>query len=142
MNYCRQCATCQRTTFSIQAPQGLERPSPIPHLLFTRISMDLLSLPPKVRKEHGQEIIYDQVWTIVDPFSQYVKIIPLTKNATADNLITKFFYHIYLDWGMPQAIVSDQDAKFTSKPWKDFCKTFNIHQSMSTVYHPRTNGQS
>ena len=62
--------------------------------------MDFLSLPPKVRKEHGQEIILDQVWTIVDRFSQYVKVLPLTKNATGDNLISKFFYYIYPDWGI------------------------------------------
>ena len=43
---------------------------------------------------------------------------------------------------MPQDIVSDRDAKFTNKAWKDFCKTFNIHQSMSTAYHPRTDRQS
>ena len=140
-NY-RQSDTCQRTTFSTQARQGLPRPLPIPYLSFSHISMDFLSLPPKVRKEHAQEIIYDRVWTIVDRFSQYDKIIPLTKNATAHNLITKFFYHVYPDWGMPQDIVSDQDAKFTSKPWKDFCQTCNIHQSMSTAYHPTTDGQS
>ena len=104
--------------------------------------MDFLSLPPQVRKEHRQEIIYDQVWTIVDRFSQYIKIIPLTQNATADNVITKFFYHVYLDWGVLQDIVADQDAKFTSKAWTDFCQTFNIHQSMSTAYHSRTDGQS
>ena len=43
---------------------------------------------------------------------------------------------------MPQDIVSDRDAKFTSKAWEDFCETLNIHQSMSTVYHPQTDGQS
>ena len=75
-------------------------------------------------------------------FSQYVKILLLTKNATAENLISKFLYHVYPDWGMPQDIVSDRDAKFTSKAWKDFWETFNIHQSMSTGYHPRTDGQS
>ena len=115
MHHCRQCNTCQRTTLLTQVPQGLARPLPIPHLPFTYISMEVLSLPPKVRKEHGPEIIYDQVWAIVDRFSQYVKIIPLIKNATADNLITKFFYHIYPDWGMPQDIVSDRDTKFNSK---------------------------
>ena len=52
MDYCKQCDTCQRTTFSTQAPQGLARPLPIPHQPFTHIAMDFLSLPPKVRKEH------------------------------------------------------------------------------------------
>ena len=136
MDYCKQCDTCQRTTFSTQAQQGPAKPLPIPQQLFTHIDMDFLSPPPKLRKEHRQEIIYDQVWTIVDRFSQYVKILPRTKNATADNLISKFFYHVYTDWGMPQDKVSDRDAKFTSKAWKDFYETYNIYQSMSTVYHP------
>ena len=142
MDYWKQCDTCQRTTFATQAPQGLARPLPIPHQLFTHVAIDFLSLPPKARKENGQEIIYDQVWTIDDRFFQYVKILPLTKNATAENLISKFFYHVYPDWGMPQDIVSDRDAKFTSKAWKDFCEIFTIHQSMSTAYHTRTNEQS
>ena len=43
---------------------------------------------------------------------------------------------------MPQDIVSGRDVKFTSKAWKDFCETFNIHQSKSTAYHPRTDGKS
>ena len=43
---------------------------------------------------------------------------------------------------MPQDILSDRDAKFTSKARKDFWETFNIDQSMSTAYHARTNGQS
>ena len=108
MDYCKQFVTCQRTTFSTQVPQGLARPLPIPHQPFTHIVMDFLFLPPEVRKENGQEIIYDR-------FSPYVKILPLTKNATAENLISKFFYHVYPDWGMPQDIVSDRDVRFTSK---------------------------
>ena len=122
MDDCKQCDTFQRTTFSTQAPQGLAWPLPIPHQPFTHIAMDVRSLPPEGRKEHGQEIIYDQVWTIVDRFSQYARILPLTKYATPDNLISKLFYHVYPDWGMPHDIVSDQDAKFTSKAWKDFAK--------------------
>ena len=54
MDYCNQCDTCQRITFSTQAPQGLARPLPIPHQPFTHIAIDFLSLPPKVRKELGQ----------------------------------------------------------------------------------------
>ena len=107
IDYCKQCDTCQRTTFSTQALQWLARPLPIPHQLFTHIAIDFLSLSLKVRKEHRQEFTYDQVLIIVDRFSQYVKILPLTKNATAENLICKFFYHVYPDWGMPQDIVSD-----------------------------------
>ena len=43
---------------------------------------------------------------------------------------------------MPQDIVSDRDAKFTSRAWKDFCETFNVQQFMSIAYHLRPDGQS
>ena len=99
MDYCRQCDTCQRTTFCTQAPQGLARPLPIPHLPFTYIFTDFLSLPPEVRKEHRQEIIYDLVWTIVDRLSQYVNIIPFTKNAAA-KILSPSFSTIYTQTGL------------------------------------------
>src|SRR4029077_16786087 len=142
MDYCKQCDTCQHTLFSTQAPQGLAHPLPIPQRPFTHISMDFVSLPPKVRTERNTEVIYDTIWTIVDRLSAYVKLIPLTKDTKAEQLIQLFTNYVYPDWGMPTDIVSDQDTKFTSKAWKDFCKTNNIHQSMSTAYHPRTDGQS
>jgi len=101
--------------------------------------MDFLSLPPKIM-DNGN--VYDIVWTIVDQFSGYVKILPCSKTVTAGWLVQRFICYVYPEWGLPEDIVSDQDAKFTSKIWKYFCDHHNIHQSMSTAYHPRTDGQS
>ena len=142
INYCSQCDTCQHTTYSTQAPQGLTRPLPIPHQPFTHLAMNFLSLPPKVRTERGKQTIYDTVWTIVERFSSYVTIIPLTKDVKAEELVIKFIHFIDSDWGMPKDIVSDMDPKFTSKAWKTFCDDNNIHQSMSTTYYPRNDEQA
>ena len=140
--FCKQCDNCQHTKFSTKAPQGLARPLPVPQKPFTHISMDFLTLPPKVRKEGNTEVTYDSVWVIVDRFSALKKLIPTNKEVTSQQLTTMFMDKVYPDWGMPNDIVSDRDTKLTAKPWTDFCKQHHINQSLSTAYRPRTDGQT
>ena len=42
--------------------------------------------------------------------------------------------------GIPQAIVSDNDPKFTSNFWKGLFKGYGTNLNMNTSYHPQTNG--
>ena len=139
MDFCKQCDTCQHTMLPTQSLYGLAKPLPIPMKPFTHISMDFLSLPSRILEDGS---IYDSVWTIVDRFSGYVKIIPVHKSTTSAYLIQKFLCQVYPEWGLPEDIVSDRDARCTSKQWTTFCQHHGIKQSMSTAYHPRTNGQS
>ncbi|GJY96670.1 putative reverse transcriptase domain-containing protein [Tanacetum coccineum] len=44
--------------------------------------------------------------------------------------------------GIPVSIICDRDGRFTSNFWKSFQKALGIDISMSTAYHPETNGQS
>src|SRR5205085_1499574 len=43
---------------------------------------------------------------------------------------------------LPNDIVSDRDVLFTSLAWPQFCTANKIEQSMSSAYHPQTDGQS
>ena len=43
--------------------------------------------------------------------------------------------------GVPKKIVSDKDAKFTSKFWKDFFVGLGTELAFSTTYHSQTDGQ-
>ena len=43
--------------------------------------------------------------------------------------------------GVPVSIVSDQDPRFTAQFWKSFQKAMGTHLSMSTAFHPQTDGQ-
>ena len=138
MEYCQQCDTCQHTKFSTQAPQGLARPLPIPQKPFTHFCMDFLSMPPKIGKYGNQEVQYDSIWVIVDRFSALKKLIPVQKTTTSEQLCIIFMKAVYPEWGMPDDIVSDRDSRFTAKPWTNVCKDNQIHQSLSSVYHPRT----
>ena len=44
--------------------------------------------------------------------------------------------------GVPVSIVSDRDTRFTVHFWKSFQKAMGTWLTMSTVFHPQTDGQS
>ena len=43
---------------------------------------------------------------------------------------------------LPRNIISNRDAKFTSKFWEAFCEQVGIKMKMSSAYHPQTDGQT
>ena len=44
--------------------------------------------------------------------------------------------------GIPVSIVSDRDPRFTAHFWKSFQKAMGTRLTMSTAFHPQTDGQS
>ena len=44
--------------------------------------------------------------------------------------------------GVPVSIVSDRDPRFTAHFWKSFQKAMGTRLTMSTTFHPHTDGQS
>ena len=44
--------------------------------------------------------------------------------------------------GVPVSIVSDRDPRFTTHFWKSFQKAMGTRLTMSTAFHPQTDGQS
>ena len=57
------------------------------------------------------------------------------------------FYRLYIQeivrlHGVPVSIVSDRDPRFTTHFWKSFQKAMGTLLTMSTAFHPQTNGQS
>ena len=44
--------------------------------------------------------------------------------------------------GVPSTIISDRDPRFTSRFWEAFQRAFGTQLSLSTAYHPQTDGQS
>ena len=48
---------------------------------------------------------------------------------------------IFVRYGVPREIVTDQGTQFTSKLVKDITKKYQIKHKRSTPYHPQANGQ-
>nr|GEU54021.1 putative reverse transcriptase domain-containing protein [Tanacetum cinerariifolium] len=59
-----------------------------------------------------------------------------------DKLARLYLNRIVARHRIPISIICDYDGRFTSNFWRSFQKALGTYISMSTAYHPKTNGQS
>ena len=48
---------------------------------------------------------------------------------------------IFAKYGIPCKIMSDADTNFVSERFRQFCKSINVEQAVSSAYHHQSNGQ-
>jgi transposase InsO family protein len=85
---------------------------------------------------------FDAIVIFVDMFSKMVHFVPTRTTATAPDTARIFFDNVFKLHGLPKSIVSDRDAKFTSRFWKSLFNTLGTKLAMSTAFHPQTDGQT
>ncbi|KAK3026584.1 hypothetical protein RJ639_041604 [Escallonia herrerae] len=73
-----------------------------------------------------------------DPVAQQL----LKLIESAEDTAQLFFKYVVKYWGMPQDIVSDRDSRFTGNFWTELFKLFGSQLSMSSSYHPESDGQT
>ncbi|GJX36299.1 putative reverse transcriptase domain-containing protein [Tanacetum coccineum] len=64
------------------------------------------------------------------------------ENGPLDKLARLYLNRIVARHGKPVSIICDRDGRFTSNFWRSFQKALGIDLSISTAYHPETDGQS
>ncbi|KAK3569967.1 hypothetical protein QTP86_007794 [Hemibagrus guttatus] len=82
------------------------------------------------------------VLMIVDWFSKSCRLVPLPGQPTAMDMAERVFNHVFRYYGLPEDIVSDRGSQFTSRVWRAFFKRLGVTVSLSSGYHPQTNGQT
>ncbi len=50
--------------------------------------------------------------------------------------------HVFRVHGLPVDVVSDRGPQFVSKFWREFCHLLGARVSLSSGFHPQTNGQT
>ena len=129
------CPTCSQYKGSHQAPPGLLQPLPIPHRPWSHIALDFVTGLPA---SHGNTVIL----TVVDRFSKTAHLIPLPKLPTARETAEIMLKHVFRLHGLPSDVVSDRGPQFTSRFWSEFCTLLGAKVSLSSGFHPQTNGQA
>ena len=134
-NYVDTCDTCQRSKTPRHKPYGLLKPLPIATRPWTHVSMDLIVKLPKSRG-------FDSIFVVVDRRTKMSHFIPCNETATAQDLATLYRDNVFKHHGLPEDIVSDRGPQFTSKFWKSLWKILGVKLSLSTSFHPQTDGQT
>ena len=129
------CPVCAQNKVSTQPSAGLLHPLPVPKRPWSHLAMDFITgLPPS----NSLTVIL----TIVDRFSKFAHFIPLSKLPSARETADIMVKEVFCRHGLPQDIVSDRGPQFISAVWKAFCSALNVTISLSSGFHPQTNGQA
>jgi Integrase zinc binding domain len=136
--YIKGCATCQMTKINTH----LSKPAMFPitmnptALLFQVIALDFVTDLPTSQG-------YNSILIVINHnCSKAAFLIPCNKTITAKETAELYTRTIVPHYGLPMQIISDCNPCFCSKFITTLCKTFDIHQNMSTMNHLQTNRQS
>jgi hypothetical protein len=134
--YVRHCDACQRNKPSSQKTPGLLQSLPVPDGPWQQVSCDfIVRLPPTTSG-------FDSIMVWVDLFSKMAHFIPCKTDVDAEGVASLFVRTIFRWHGLPRAIVSDRDSKFTSAFWTSVMEILETSLKLSSSYHPQTDGQT
>ncbi|KAG3232837.1 hypothetical protein PI124_g22086 [Phytophthora idaei] len=133
--YVRTCETCQRTKSSPHAAAPLAS-LPVPTGCWQSISMDFVFGLPKYKAGNTGIVVF------VDRLSKMAHLAAVPDTIGGEGTALLFLDRVFRQHGLPEAIVSDRDPRFTAKFWKSLFQVLGTRLDMSTADHPQTDGQT
>ncbi|GJP30377.1 hypothetical protein CLOM_g962, partial [Closterium sp. NIES-68] len=109
--YVAACPICQRMKSSHQRPTGLLQPLEPPQRPWQHVTMDFVTGLPAGPSGN------DAVLVVVDRLTKMAHFAPCRTTITAKETARLFISTVVRLHGIPAAIISDRDPKFTSKFW-------------------------
>uniref|UniRef100_A0AAQ4RV13 Gypsy retrotransposon integrase-like protein 1 n=1 Tax=Gasterosteus aculeatus aculeatus TaxID=481459 RepID=A0AAQ4RV13_GASAC len=129
------CPVCARNKGTNRPSAGLLHPLPIPRRPWSHLALDFVTGLPL---SEGNTVVL----TVVDRFSKFAHFVPLPKLPSATQTAAILVKEVFRIHGLPRDIVSDRGPQFTSAVWKAFCTAIGATASLSSGFHPQSNGQA
>ena len=85
---------------------------------------------------------HDAIIVFVDRLTKRAHFYLTHTSISAPEVAKAFFETIFKNHGLPRAIISDRDVRFTSRFWKALFQRLGTKLAMSTAFHPQTDGQT
>ncbi|TYK28231.1 pol protein [Cucumis melo var. makuwa] len=82
------------------------------------------------------------IWVVLDRLTKSAHFIPGKSTYTASKWAQLYMSEIVRLHGVPVSIVSDRDARFTSKFWKGLQAATSTRLDFSMAFYPQTDGQT
>ncbi|KAL0204538.1 hypothetical protein M9458_002556, partial [Cirrhinus mrigala] len=133
--YVQGCSVCATSSTPRKLPEGKLQPLTIPNRPWSHIGVDFATDLPL---SEGNTTIL----VVVDRFSKSVKLIPLKGLPTAFETAQALFLNVFRHFGLPEDIISDRGPQFISRVWRGFFRLLGVNVSLSSGYHPQSNGQT
>lgn len=129
--YLKKCVECQRYKAENRKPAGLLQ-TPATNRRFEVVAIDLFGPLPETADKNKWILIVE------DTCSRWVELFAL-RNATSSDCAKALISEVFLRYGVPRRVVSDNGVQFISEVMQQVCHSFGITQSLSPVYHPQAN---
>ena len=131
------CALCQQ--MKVNTHPTVPALSPLPSTCshpFQQLSVDLVtSLPPSAG--------FDSLLVVVDHgLSKGVILTPCNKTIDTKGVTELFFKHVFLHFGLHDALISDRGPQFASAFAMELARILGYDLKLSTAYHPQTDGET
>ena len=133
-HYGNNCAICQTSKPSNEKLYGSLYPIQTDEPFHT-LSFDYITDLPV---SHGK----DALLTVTDKFTKAVRLIACTKTTTAEDTARLYIEICYPIFGLPVKIISDRDARFTSRFWTTLMHLLGVSQGLTAAFHPSADGQA
>jgi transposase InsO family protein len=134
--YVSTCDSCQRNKPSQQLTPGALMPLPLPDRPCQEWTQDAVTGLPKTKRGHDAIQVYVERLCKVKHFAATHS----TDGAVA--LAASFVHTVVRAHGVPEAIISDRDPRFTANYYAELTKLLGVDLRMSTARHPQSDGQS
>ncbi|KAJ1597946.1 hypothetical protein NDA14_000045 [Ustilago hordei] len=118
----------------------IPKPLATPDRPWGSISLDFIEGLPTSKKYDSKT--YDSILVIVDRLTKFAILAPTHKTVTAKQTAVLLYGHMVRLFGYPDHMVSDRGRQFISGAWKAFAEQMGVKHSLSTAYHPQTDGQT
>ncbi|TYK28809.1 ty3-gypsy retrotransposon protein [Cucumis melo var. makuwa] len=123
-----KCLVCQQVKAPKKKPAGLLQPLSVPEWKWENVSMDFITGLPRTLRG------FTVIWVVVDRLTKSVHFVPGNSTYTASKWAQLYMSKIVRLHGVPVSIVSDRDARFTSKFWKG-CRLLCARGSWDSHLH-------
>jgi len=133
-SYVDGCATCQATKIRPRNKVPLQ-PNQIPTDVWGIITMDFITDLPISQG-------YDSLFVVVDRLSKATIVTPCTKTITAEETSKLYMDHVWRRTGLPRQVISDRGPQFASKVMQEVWGKLGVKSTMSTAFHPQTDGET
>ena len=133
--FCRGCLTCQRAKPTNTGKEPIQEMKISNGTPGYAVGIDVGTLP---WAEGG----YRYFLLMVDLFTRYIELYPLT-DQEARSLVKAFEQGwIYRGHGVPVKILSDQGSSIDGEKFREFCHSLGVEKKRTTPYHPETDGMA